>query len=279
MQSPIISTTELAEILNDHNVVVVHAGSGNAKEQYDKKHINGSLYVDLDKDLATKPEDPANGGRHPLPSPEHFCSLLTNIGIANNSHVIVYDDKNGANSAARFWWMLKAIGHEKVQVLNGGFQEAERAGISMSTSEEVPMETTPYKKVGKWQLPLVEMSLVENASKSGNSTIVDVRDEARYKGLTEPIDLIAGHIPGAINIPFKTNLNEQGLFKSPEELRAKYEKAFKETSSQEVIVHCGSGVTACHTILALAYAGFDLPGLYVGSWSEWSRNDMKMVTT
>lgn len=130
----------------------------------------------------------------------------------------------------------------------------------------------------QWLLPIALISEVENASNNPNYLIVDVRDKERFDGLTEPIDLIAGHIPGAKNIPFTENIDESGLFLKPQQLKSKYEQAFGKMRTDQIIVHCGSGVTACHTLLALDYAGIAIPNLYVGSWSEWSRNDKKIET-
>ncbi len=172
--------------------------------------------------------------------------------------------------------MLKAIGHEKVQVLNGGFQGAVDAGYPTNAEKPVIESKTSYP-VTDWQLALADIDEVEEASKSGSQTIVDVRDAKRFAGLTEPIDLIAGHIPGALNIPFTENLDDKGFFLAEQSLKEKYLKTLAGLKSENVIVHCGSGVTACHMLLAMDYAGLEIPKLYVGSWSEWSRNEKDMV--
>jgi thiosulfate/3-mercaptopyruvate sulfurtransferase len=191
---------------------------------------------------------------------------------------VVYDDKNGSNAAARFWWMLKSVGHKKVQVLDGGFHAAIKAGFPTSSKTEIPLKTEPYK-IENWLLPLADIHEIDKVAQDTNFLVVDVRDEQRYNGEKEPIDLIAGHIPGAINIPFTTNLDSDGFFLSPEELKNNYSKEFGDRAAENIIVHCGSGVTACHTLLALAYAGLEIPKLYVGSWSEWSRNDRPIATS
>ncbi|MEH0155453.1 sulfurtransferase [Limibacter armeniacum] len=276
--SPIIQPEELLKIYQHENVVLVDAGSGGpAIENYNHKHLKGALYVDLNDQLSDIKEDAAIGGRHPLPSISQFNKVLTDLGVAADSHVIIYDDKKGANASARFWWMLKSVGHEKVQVLSGGLQAAAQAGIPTSSEKETPKENTAYKAT-EWQLPLVGISEVEKVSKSPDYLVVDVREEDRYNGLTEPIDLIAGHIPGAVNIPLSQNLNSDGSFKSPEALKKQYTEVIGNRNSENIIIHCGSGVTACHTILAMAYAGMEIPNLYVGSWSEWSRNNKEMIT-
>ncbi|RZL50296.1 MAG: sulfurtransferase [Pedobacter sp.] len=270
--SPIIQPSELVS-LNPNEYLLFDASAG-SKARYDHKHLAGSFYIDLNTDLANI-GDFALGGRHPLPALDQFAEVLGKFGIEKNTHVIIYDDKNGGNAAARFWWMLKAIGHEKVQVLNGGFDAAIKAGFQTSSKIETPKTVGNYE-ITNWNLPLADINEVEKASKTGNQNIVDVRDANRYAGLTEPIDLIAGHIPGAINFPFTQSLDENGLFFNPKVLRKVLDTQL-EIKAESTIVHCGSGVTACHLLLAMDYAGFEIPKLYVGSWSEWSRNDKNMV--
>ena len=272
LKPPLIQATELLELHKSENLLIIDASNGkNAYENYQHQHLDKAIFVDLNTDLADIKEDLADGGRHPLPTLAQFSETLSKLGISKENHVVVYDDKNGSNASARFWWMLKAIGHEKVQVLDGGFQEAERVGFPVNANEVIIHKTQPYKIEG-WKLPVATMAEVEKASQDQNQIVIDVRDSERYRGEKEPIDLIAGHIPGAINIPFTENLNDGGLFLSPQELREKYLNVFNATPTDNIIVHCGSGVTACHTLLAIASAGLDMPKLYVGSWSEWSRN-------
>lgn len=274
--SPLIAAEELIKT-NGLNIILVDARAGaNAFEFYQKEHLKGARFVDLNRDLARIPENPANGGRHPLTSIEAFSETLSSIGISPSSHVVVYDDKNGSNFAARFWWMMRAIGHEKIQVLNGGFQSAILSGFPTSSEIETFQKTT--YPIQEWQLPLADIEEVEKARKNDQNIVIDVRDKNRFDGLTEPLDLIAGHIPGAVNVPLTENLDENGLFKSPEELAQKYKTIIGNKTAENTIVHCGSGVTACHTLLAIDYAGLPIPKLYVGSWSEWSRNDREMAT-
>ncbi|MTH14489.1 sulfurtransferase [Flavobacterium sp. LC2016-01] len=274
--SPIISAEELLK-LNSSEIILIDARGGiNAPENYLNEHLKGARYVDLNKDLATA-ENPADGGRHPLPSFSKFSEVLSKLGISPTSHVVVYDDKNGSNAASRFWWMLKAVGHEKIQVLNGGLQEAIKAGFPVS-SEIENFEKTENYPITEWKLALVDINEVDKARNNNENIVIDVRDKNRFDGLTEPLDLIAGHILGAVNVPFSENLDENGLFKSAEVLAEKYTSILESKSSENIIVHCGSGVTACHTLLAMDYAGIPIPKLYVGSWSEWSRNDREMAT-
>ena len=271
--SPIIQPAELIN-LDPSSYILIDASAG-SKARYEEKHLIGALYIDLNEDLA-EIGDFSIGGRHPLPSLGKFAAVLQQFGIEKESHVIIYDDKNGGNAAARFWWMLKAVDHEKVQVVNGGFDAAIKTGFATDSEKVEAKSCRPYA-IHSWQLPVADIAEVEIASKTNNQTIVDVRDANRFAGLTEPIDLIAGHIPNAINIPFTENLDAQGLFLSPELLKEKYENVLKAQGSKQLIVHCGSGVTACHLLLSMDYAGLAIPKLYVGSWSEWSRNGKEMV--
>ena len=272
--SPIIEVDELMQISENQNLRIFDVRTGsNAKENYIKKHLEYSVFVDLNSDLA-EIDDPKNGGRHPLPKFEDFIKILGELGIDKNSHVVIYDDKNGANAAARFWWMLRAVGHKNVQVLNGGLHVAQNQNYPLSSVEEYYPETKYISDYQDWQLPQVWIDDVKKASEDSDSMIVDVRESQRFDGIMEPIDVVAGHIPNAHNFPFIDNLDEKGLFKSPEVLRNLYSELLDNYETSKIIFHCGSGVTACHSLLALDYAGFDIPNLYVGSWSEWSRNEL-----
>lgn len=274
---PLINVSDFKAILNEQNLMVLDARVGqNAYENYLQKHIKKARFIDLENDMANIPEDASKGGRHPLPAIWDFAKTLSDLGISVTSHVVIYDDKSGSNAAARGWWMLKAFGIEKVQVLDGGFQAAEREGVEMASGTE-HIHKSVIKIPENWLLPTRNINEVEQAIADNTATVVDVRDAYRYRGESEPIDSVAGRIPGAINIPFSENLDGEGLFLSSEHLRGKYLNLLKD-KPENLIIHCGSGVTACHTILALAIAGFELPSLYVGSWIEWSRNNKKIAT-
>jgi thiosulfate/3-mercaptopyruvate sulfurtransferase len=269
--SPIINPAELFEIRNETNLVLVDVRTGaGAKEKYLTKHLAGAFFVDLNTDLAHIKTDAADGGRHPLPTFTQFAKVLQRCGVTPAVHVVAYDDKNGANAASRFWWMLKAAGHKHVSVLNGGFDFAVKAGFEISSGEETSKEVEPYE-FKNWRLPIAKIDEVETARNDENSLVIDVREKDRFDGKREPFDSIAGHIPGAKNIPFAENLDEDGFYLPKENLREKY--ASELSGKQKVIIHCGSGVTACHTLLAFDYAGLEIPKLYVGSWSEWSRQN------
>ncbi|MDP3353808.1 MAG: sulfurtransferase [Flavobacteriaceae bacterium] len=274
--SPIISAKELLKLMKVKNLVIVDVTTKNF-DKNEQRFIKEALFINLDLELSNIKKDLSIGGRHPLPTIKQFKNTLNNLGITKKSHVVLYDYVNGASAAARFWWMLKSIGHQKVQVLNGGFQEAVRNGIPISSKAGEPLDISNYK-VTKWKWPKVSLQEVEKATVDHKKLIIDVRDSYRYDGISEPIDLIAGHIPNAINVPFSNNNDSNGLFKSPDDLKVFYKNVFGNIKTTEGIVHCGSGVNACQTILAMAYAGLEIPSLYVGSWSEWSRNNKPMVT-
>ena len=268
---PVIKAQELKSLQQNDNLVLIDVRTGSdIAAQYEASHLQGALFADLETDLADKKAEAANGGRHPLPDINSFAQFLGRLGIGPESVVVAYDDKNGSNAAARFWWMLKAVGHENVAVLDGGMAAAIAAGYPTNNGQETPTPRLPYP-VSSWQLPLATIEEVENVVQDADYLVIDVRDAARYRGEVEPIDLIAGHIPGARNIPFTNNLDNEGFYLPAEELKQKYTEALGSRSADRVIVHCGSGVTACHTLLAMDYAGLSVPKLYVGSWSEWSR--------
>ena len=274
--NPILTPSQLIDAVQSNAIVLVDAtNSPTAFQNYQQSHLKGALFVDVNTQLADIKEDVSIGGRHPLPTVEQFSKTLTDLGITPETWVVVYDDKNGANAAARFWWMLRAIGHEKVQVLSGGIQAAIQAGFPTHSVVEIPNKVPSYP-ISHWQWPTIDLQGMDEMIQKEHFVVIDVRESQRFRGETEPIDLVAGHIPGATNIPFTANLDAEGFFLSPDELKTKYQKAFENIPFENRVVHCGSGVTACHTLLALAVADLPLPKLYVGSWSEWSRNNRKI---
>ncbi len=273
MATTLLSPKDLRQYSGQPDVLIIDASGGpEAYKKYRMHHIPGTIFVDLETELSQKAASAANGGRHPLPDPVTFGNTLGKIGIKKDTHVILYDDKAGANASARFWWMLKAAGHKKVHVVDGGLQAIQAEGIELSNhvAERHPVENYLFEQ---WLLPIADMDEVKRARKNPEALVIDVREAYRYNGESEPIDLVAGHIPGAINIPFPSNLNEEGFYKSADTLREKYQPIIGNRNPENVIVHCGSGVTACHTLLALEEAGIKNAKLYVGSWSEWSRNE------
>lgn len=280
VSNTIISASALYEIMDSPNLVLIDSSYPNGKATFLSGHIKGAQWVDLDRDLADVKPNVALGGRHPLPAISDFIKVLNRLGISKQSHVVVYDHNSGA-FAARMWWMLRAIGHESVEVLDGGFKAAMDHHIPCIIGEIIPNKEVHYMldmPIENWRLPMCEMSEVEKAAIDGDRKVIDVRAKTRYNGDVEPIDPIAGHIPGAINVPFETHLENDGRYMSAGELKEKYTQVLGEIPSNQTILHCGSGVTACHTALALEIAGFDPPALYIGSWSEWSRNKKPVET-
>jgi thiosulfate/3-mercaptopyruvate sulfurtransferase len=275
--SPLIEINDPA-FSGTHTILIDARGGADAYQRYLNGHLPNAAFVDLDIDLAAKPADASKGGRHPLPAISTFSALLGKLGITPQSHVIIYDDKFAAFGAARLWWMLRAIGHLQVQVINGGLQAAVKAGAVLSNEPFTPVEVAPYPVPEDYR-GTVNIDETGAAASDPYALVIDVRETPRYLGQIEPIDLIAGHIPGAVNLPYTENLDAQGKFLPGHFLSKKFEEAIGAVSSERVVVHCGSGVTACHTLLAMAYAGINQPKLYVGSWSEWSRNELPIATT
>lgn len=272
--SPIIEFKELLGIYQNPEVLIFDAsGSPKARKNYESEHLKGAFFVDVNKQLSDIKADFKDGGRHPLPSVDTFATTLSELGISPDSHVVIYDDAFGANAASRFWWMLKAVGHEKVQVLNGGLQSAIKNGFPTEAGVKSPKPVQHSYPVTDWQFPSVDITEVERVAGLDAYVVVDVRSKERYDGVTEPIDLVAGHIPGAVNIPLSQNTGETGHFLSPETLKSHFLKHFEGKDPKNVIIHCGSGVSACQTIMAMHHAGLPVPRLYVGSWSEWSRSE------
>jgi thiosulfate/3-mercaptopyruvate sulfurtransferase len=244
-----------------------------ARAAFEQTQIAGSVFIDLDTDLSDKSDaaDKMSGGRHPLPSREKFAAWVGAMGITPQTQVIVYD-RNGCNYCGRAWWMLQWIGHEKAAVLDGGLQAWIAAGGKVDagandSKADFSKQKYPLASIESAQAAI---ELVVNASKSGTHTIIDARAAARFRGEMEPIDPIAGHIPGALNRPFTMNLDANGFFKSPVQLKAEFDALLGERDASKVIHHCGSGVSAVPNVLAMAIAGYPPSQLFAGSWSEWS---------
>ena len=212
-----------------------------------------------------------------MPSADSFSKLLGKLGITKNTIVVAYDDKAGANAAARFWWMLRNAGHENVSVLSGGIDAAVHSGFPVVSGMEQVTPVEPYP-IKDWSSNTVSINEVEKVAGKNDFLVIDVRESARYQGKTEPIDKIAGHIPGAVNVPYSQNLDSSGNFKSSTDLKHHYKELIGDIDPSHVIVHCGSGVTACHTLLAMEQAGISGPKLFVGSWSQWSESGRPVAT-
>ena len=245
------------------------------RAEYVQGHISGAQYANLDTDLA----GPVSKwtGRHPLPSTTVFAQTLGDWGIDNASQVVVYDHGSGV-VAARLWWMLKWVGHEQVAVLNGGYTAWQEAGFEVSDSTEFARRTK-FRAVADSDLFVTTDELVQSFIADNVPLIVDARDSARFAGKFEPIDTVAGHIPGAVNHPFSESIDAKGGWKSRDQLRDGWAPILGGDSDQSWVSMCGSGVTACHLALSAGVAGLPQPRLYVGSWSEWIRDPDRPVAT
>ncbi|HET8900930.1 MAG TPA: sulfurtransferase [Holophagaceae bacterium] len=271
MASPLISAPDLAALKDKVRLLDCRPAAA-----YEAGHLSGALNADLERDLSRALDedfDPAKGGRHPLPDLRTWRDTLGRWGITPDTAVVCYDDQGGANAAARAWWMLRACGHERVRVLDGGLAAALGAGMTLTMDAPI-VETAPPYPASHWQWTTVDIGVVEKLAGHAGWTVLDVRSAPRYRGETEPIDPVAGHIPGAKNLPFSENLEADGRFKSFEALRELY----VGLDPARLVVHCGSGVTACHTLLALDAAGLNGATLFVGSWGEWCRTDRPIAT-
>jgi thiosulfate/3-mercaptopyruvate sulfurtransferase len=271
---PLISASDLCTRLSTVCLLDVRQEA----TAYAAGHLPRALHADLNRQLSTASDpghDPAVGGRHPLPPVERFATQLGAWGIGPATEVVVYDASGGSNAAARLWWMLKALGHERVRLLDGGLQAAIEAGLTL-TVESPSVLAAPAYPADHWRLPLADAEAVEAMRRDPARRLLDVRSAERWRGESEPFDPVAGHIPGSLNMPWNDNLGSDGRFKSPEFLRTQYEALLGGTPPDRLTVHCGSGVTACHTLLALEVAGLRGASLYVGSWSEWCRNDHEL---
>ena len=231
---------------------------------YQTSHIPGARYAHLNNDLSS-PITPTSG-RHPLPDPALLAQKLGQWGIDNDKQVVVYDDSFGG-MAARLWWLLRWLGHDAVAVLDGSLPKWQREGHPMTAETRVihPARFTPHLRPALW----VDSQTVAKAATQPDSLVIDARAEERYNGEIEPLDRVAGHIPGSINLPFEDNLHISGKFLPDDALRSLYDGVLNGVKPQQVIQMCGSGVTACHNILAMEHAGLRGARLYAGSWSEW----------
>lgn len=260
MTSPLVSVAELARVLPTVTVLDVRyqMGGPGGPDLYAEGHVPGAAYVDMDSALA---DPPGPRGRHPLPEVTTFEAAMRQAGVSNDRPVVVYDDWGG-RAAARAWWLLRYHGHGDVRVLDGGWTAWQRDGRRAETGT-VAAEPGSFT-ADPGHLPVVEADQVLAFAEA--HTLVDARAPERYRGEVEPIDPVAGHIPGAVNVPTGANLDADGRFRPAEELRGLYATVIADGA--EAAAYCGSGVTAAHDILAMAVAGIDA-ALYPGSWSEW----------
>ncbi len=272
----LISASALQQQLANPDYVIIDcrfslADTAIGEANYRHGHLPNARYAHLDRDLSATIT--SQTGRHPLPDFRVLAKKLGAWGVGNHSQVIVYDDAGGA-FAGRLWWLLRCLGHDKVGVLDGGIQHWQQQGYVITTVLPKPQATVfrPYLNDSYW----LTARQLENALAKKSVCLIDARTPERFAGQQEPIDPIAGHIPGASNRPFQLNLSN-GLFLAPEQLRQAFIKLMGNHSPEQVVHNCGSGVTACHNLLAMEHAGLNGSKLYAGSWSEWIRDTNRGV--
>lgn len=245
------------------------------RRAYAAGHLPGAVYAHLDDDLSG-PVVKGRTGRHPLPTPEAAARTFGAWGIGEGVQVVAYDDAGGA-IAARLWWMLRWLGHDAVAVLDGGLPAWQRAGLPLRAG----VEERPARRFVPHVRPhlVADAAAVEALGGRAGTCLLDAREGARYRGEHEPIDPVAGHVPGARSAPFAENLDADGRFLPPEALRARFAPLLAGADAEHAVVYCGSGVTAAHDVLALAHAGLGEARLYAGSWSEWITDPSRPVAT
>jgi len=272
----LISVADLAKNLGNPSWVVFDCRHELTNPEFGPKayaesHLPGARFANVDRNLS----GPLTGrnGRHPLPEPGAFAEWLGRMGVSNETQVVGYDHAGGAYGA-RLWWMLRWLGHARVAVLDGGWQAWNAAGQPVTTDVPLPK---PAKFNGKPDESRVDAQYVAQRMNSPEMVLIDARANDRYHGQNETIDPVAGHIPGALNRFFKDNLDAQGKFRTPEELRAAFKPLVGSIPAEKVIHQCGSGITACHNLLAMEVAGLKGTRLYSGSWSEWIADPSRPV--
>jgi thiosulfate/3-mercaptopyruvate sulfurtransferase len=275
----LISADELAARIGDPEWVIFDcrfslADTSRGSEAYGKEHIPGAIYAHLDKDLSGQVIK-GQTGRHPLPPVDKFSKTLSNWGIDNKCQVIVYDDLFGA-IASRLWWMLVWLGHESVAVLDGGWTDWVRKGYHTEATVQGREYRTFQPNVR--DILTVTTSDIEALRPSQEDLLIDAREGKRYRGEVEPIDRVAGHIPGAISVPYSGNLDAEGYFLSAADLEKRYLEAAHGVPTEKIVCYCGSGVTAAHNLLAMVHGGLGLGRLYIGSWSEWIADESRPIS-
>ena len=272
----LIDADALGKLVEQGGVVIIDcrfslADTAAGRTAYNHGHIPGAFYADLDHDLSSAIVE-GTSGRHPLPEAAQFIARLRNWGVNNETQVIVYDDAGGA-IAARAWWLCRWVGHERCAVLNGG--------INAWTDQLLPLSVeSPGPQAGSVNLKDSLVKLVQAADLPDSTVqLIDARAAQRYRGEHEPLDKRAGHIPGAINLPFTDNLDSDGKFLTTDLLRDRFSALQQAGKPAATIHYCGSGVTAAHNLLAMQHAGLEGGGLYAGSWSEWVQDETRPVAT
>lgn len=277
MHTTLISAADLRTLLGaDASAVVVDvsfdlADTGAGERQWREAHLPGSVYLHLDRDLSGA-KTGANG-RHPLPDRAAFAATLGRIGVGPQTQVVALD-RQGGPYAARLWWMLRWMGHEAVAVLDGGLDAWTRAGGTLDAAAPAARDVGPYPERTPLAATLDAPALL---ARLGRTRLIDARSGERFRGEVEPIDPVAGHIPGATNRFHKDNLGADGRFKRAAQLRAEFVALLGRVAADDTVHQCGSGVTACHNLLAMEHAGLAGSALYPGSWSEWSADPARPI--
>ena len=276
--NPIITANQLEELINEGSDVLIcdcRFDLTNAKagfEMYKTAHITGAIYVNVDQDLSGKKT--GSNGRHPLPTPEEWAKTRQGLGIANHTHVVAYDS-HGGTFASRLWWMLRSIGHASVQVLDGGL---DAWNGSFSSVGRAPKPLSAMPEAFPYQGVVLIDEMEKNVATQERKMVIDARAPDRFRGENETLDPVGGHIPGATNRCFKENL-VAGKFKSPEQLYKEFVLLIGQQKPGMIIHSCGSGVSACHNLLAMEAAGLSGSRLHVGSWSEWCSDPKRPIET
>lgn len=273
----LVSAQQLNDLIESRACVTVDcrydfSAAGKARRDWLEGHIPGAVYAHLDDDLAAAVED--HTGRHPLPEPMEFLRYLSSMGWSSDSLLVAYDEGSGA-MAGRLWWLMRYFG-QAAAMLDGGLEAWTRSGYGLEKGK-VRNPATPLEVLAPRQNMIVTSDTLHN--KLGELTVLDARAAERFSGAVEYLDTKAGHIPGALNRPFDANLGEDGLFKTPAQLRSEFETLLQGASMENVVHSCGSGVTACHNLFAMELAGMGTSKLYPGSWSEWIRDPVRPIET
>jgi len=280
-RTTLIEPDELHEILGQPELVILDCrfslqNTESGRDQYKTAHIPGAVYAHLEETLSSA-VIPGVSGRHPLPVVIEIEQFLREAGVNQQSQIVAYDS-SGSAFASRAWWVLKWLGHESVAVLNGGWQSWERVGFTIENESMVP-ERGDFRAEVVHDM-LIDLADIDSVAADSDTLLVDARAAARFRGEEEPIDPVAGHIPGAISAPFKDNLDESSRFKSQSALRQRWSELIPdlhERNTSQIICYCGSGVTGAHDVLAMEYAGLGRPKLYVGSWSHWITDPSRKI--
>jgi len=274
--STLIACSQLADHLNDPQWVIVDcrhqlSDVGYGEREYAKGHLPGAVFMHLDRDLSAAMT--GRNGRHPLPDPRQLAEKLGAAGISRTTQVVVYDD-DGGMYAVRLWWLLRWLGHDRVAVLDGSIRRWVQEGRSLTT--EVPERAAKVFEIELRDRVATAAEVEANLGKN-EFVLIDARGPDRFRGENETLDPVGGHIPGARNRFFRDNLDEQGGFRAAAELRQQYLAVLAGTEPEQTIMYCGSGVTACHNLLAMEIAGLPGARLYAGSWSEWCSDPARPV--